>query len=168
MVALSLIFQVGNYGIGGTYLTHLDSRDRQKVESSRRILSDPGQSVASILMVLRAPNAGTLYQSGISFKSSPLIFLLIGGFFYSILDFYHSGGRTIWPLAGVTSSAQSGDGILWYNVFKNEKIDNATYHQGCGVISGSKWIGNKWIGYNNQWNTIKCGLSENEKFDVFV
>ena len=78
-----------------------------------------------------------------------------------------SGGRTVWPLAGVTTSAQSGDGILWYNLLRSERLDNSVNHQACGVISGSKWIGNKWLGYNNQWNTIKCGLSEHDTFDLF-
>ena len=77
------------------------------------------------------------------------------------------GGRTIWPLAGVTTSAESGDGILWYNSLRSEKLDYSLAHQACAVISGSKWIGNKWIGYNNQWNSIKCGLSKHDKFDLF-
>ena len=80
---------------------------------------------------------------------------------------YTLGGRTIWPHAGVTTSANDGDGILWYNLFRNGKVDNGTLHKACGVISGTKWIGNKWIGYNNQWNAIKCGLYEDKKFDLF-
>ena len=84
-----------------------------------------------------------------------------------LIRLYILGGRTIWPYAGVTVAANTGDGILWYNLYRNERTDYTTQHQGCGVISGSKWISNKLIGYNNQWNTIKCGLSNNSKFDLF-
>ena len=88
-------------------------------------------------------------------------------FISPLITLYILGGRTIWPNAGVTASANTGDGLLWYNLFRNEILDNTTEHKGCGVITGSKWIGNKWIGYNNQWNTINCGLSKDKKFDFF-
>ena len=52
--------------------------------------------------------------------------------------------------------------MVWYNIFRNEASDLDTTHMGCGVISGSKWIANKWIGYNSQRNTNMCGLFQNE------
>ena len=81
--------------------------------------------------------------------------------------YFNAGGRTIWPFAGVTAVQEVGNGLFWHNLFRNEDSDLATTHMACRLISGSKWIGNKWIGYNSQWNTKNCGLSENDSFNLY-
>ena len=72
----------------------------------------------------------------------------------------------MWPHVGVSYFPEIGDGVLWHNLFKNERPDKYTAHMACGVISGSKWIANKWIGYNSQWNTKPCSLFEYQRFAV--
>ena len=47
------------------------------------------------------------------------------------------------PHVGVSYFPEIGDGVLWHNLFKNERPDKYTAHMACGVISGSKWIANK-------------------------
>ena len=146
----------------------MDKNDAQDVEQNRNTPTYRGSLLASMLMILKAPKAGIF---------SNYYFLFDMYFYYHVSTFiaflsiaisrYILGGRTIWPRAGVTVAANTGDGVFWYNLFRNEKADYTTQHQGCGVISGSKWIGNKLIGYNNQWNTINCGLSNDKKFDLF-
>ena len=77
------------------------------------------------------------------------------------------GGFTVWPRAGVSYHPENGDGVFWFNLLRNEKLDRYTTHSACGVLSGSKWIANKWIGYNAQWNTKMCSISQDKRFDAF-
>ena len=81
------------------------------------------------------------------------------------IDLFYSGGATVWPFAGVSVFPHKGDGILWYNLFRNKDPDIYTHHSACPVLLGTKWIGNKWIGYNSQWDTAKCSLSEEALFN---
>ena len=72
----------------------------------------------------------------------------------------------MWPFAGVSVFPEQGDGVIWYNLFRNADSDWQTSHAGCPIILGGKWFGNKWVGYNPQWNTAKCGLFEEAVFDA--
>ena len=76
----------------------------------------------------------------------------------------HSGGATVWPFAGISVFPSKGDGIIWYNLFRNEDPDIYTIHSACPILLGNKWIGNKWIGYSNQWDAAKCSLHEETPF----
>ena len=38
-----------------------------------------------------------------------------------------------------------GDLAFWYNIELNQNVDYLTFHGGCPVLVGSKWITNKWI-----------------------
>ena len=72
------------------------------------------------------------------------------------------GGSTIFPYAGVSVTPEKGAGIMWKNLMLNEDADAQTTHRACPILEGTKTIGNKWIGYNNQWKNYKCGLEEAE------
>ena len=78
------------------------------------------------------------------------------------------GGATVFPFAGVSVFPEKGDGIYWHNLLRNEDPDMMTTHKACGVIIGGKTIGNKWIGYNNQWNSKPCSLSKNAIYNHLV
>jgi len=71
-----------------------------------------------------------------------------------------AGGATVFPYAGVSSFPEIGDGIFWKNLLKNEDADVQTMHKACPILEGIKTIGNKWIGYNNQWSSHPCGMVE--------
>ena len=58
-----------------------------------------------------------------------------------------------------------GDGMVWYNLFRNADPDVQSIHGACPILLGGKWIGNKWVGYIPQWKTAKCGLFEEAAFD---
>ena len=75
------------------------------------------------------------------------------------------GETTVWPFAGVSVFPELGDGIVWYNLFRNADPDIQSLHSACAVLLGGKWIGNKWVGYNPQWKTAKCGLFEEAVFE---
>jgi len=47
--------------------------------------------------------------------------------------------------------AEKGKAVMWYNHFVDEEtgwlgdLDNYTWHGGCPVTDGEKWIANFWI-----------------------
>ena len=73
-----------------------------------------------------------------------------------------TGGATVWPYAGVSVFPKKGDATVWYNLLRSSDLDLFSIHKGCPVILGGKWIGNKWISVNGQWDGIdsKCGLDK--------
>ena len=60
---------------------------------------------------------------------------------------------------------EKGDGIYWHNLIRRDDLDVHLTHKACPVILGTKWICNKWIGYDSQWNieNQNCALSENAR-----
>ena len=52
---------------------------------------------------------------------------------------------------GIKVQAETGKAIIWYNHFVDPdsgwlgKLDEHTYHGGCPVKEGEKWIANFWI-----------------------
>lgn len=54
-------------------------------------------------------------------------------------------------LPGLKVTAEMGKAIIWYNHFVNKKSgwlgeqDMHTYHGGCPVKKGGKWVANFWI-----------------------
>ena len=73
----------------------------------------------------------------------------------------------MWPYIGVSVFPDKGDGVYWYNLIRRNAQDYHLSHKACPVILGSKWICNKWIGYDAQWQNEdqNCGLTEDSRFD---
>lgn len=84
----------------------------------------------------------------------------------TVLQAPEAGGATVWPNAGITVFPEKGSAIWWYNLRPSETPDHFTRHSACPVLLGQKWIGNKWVGYNAQWNGKKCVLDKNELFQT--
>ena len=42
------------------------------------------------------------------------------------------------------------------------RTDLLTFHGGCPVLAGSKWITNKWIRQFGQYRNFPCALSANQ------
>lgn len=68
--------------------------------------------------------------------------------------------------SNVVAKPSKGKAIMWYNHFVNNKtgwmggLDHYSFHGGCDVIQGRKWIANNWIGISNDrekdiWNWIE-------------
>ena len=83
----------------------------------------------------------------------------------TILEAPEAGGATVWPFAGISVFPRKGAGVYWRNVFTSDTPDFYTQHKACPVLLGQKWIGNKWVGYNAQWNGQNCKLNQYAPFD---
>jgi prolyl 4-hydroxylase len=83
----------------------------------------------------------------------------------TVLENPEAGGATIWPYAGISVFGKKGSGIFWHNLRKNDSPDVNTQHAACPVLLGQKWIGNKWVGYNSQWNRRNCHTKAETLFD---
>ena len=79
-------------------------------------------------------------------------------------------GDTIFPLLGIRAIAKQGSAIFWVNMRADGRTNKLTYHGGCPVLVGSKWITNKWIYSHDQAFQFPCQLDlspENLNYDLY-
>ncbi|XP_055353899.1 prolyl 4-hydroxylase subunit alpha-2-like [Paramacrobiotus metropolitanus] len=69
-----------------------------------------------------------------------------------------AGGATVFPLLNLTLFPEKGSAAFWYNKFKDGFPDWRTLHAGCPVLSGNKWVSNKWFRERGQDRRRPCGL----------
>ena len=86
----------------------------------------------------------------------------------TILEAPIAGGATVWPYAGISVFPVKGAGVFWKNLYTDDFPDTFTGHKACPVLLGQKWIGNKWVGYNAQWNLQNCKLQPSAPFDPIL
>ncbi|XP_046453899.1 prolyl 4-hydroxylase subunit alpha-1-like isoform X1 [Daphnia pulex] len=70
-----------------------------------------------------------------------------------------AGGATVFPALNVALWPQKGSAAFWYNLFPNGEGNELTRHAACPVLTGSKWVANKWIHEKNQELRRPCGLT---------
>ena len=133
-------YQIANYGLGGQYGVHFDSQgffDDAISTSKGSTQLNYNRVVGDRLVTAMA------YLSDVEF-----------------------GGATAFPLTGNVVRPKRGDLVLWFNLLRNGSRDRLTYHGGCPVLVGSKWITNKWINYNDQFLKFPCSIEPNRPFDI--
>ncbi|XP_067938123.1 prolyl 4-hydroxylase subunit alpha-1-like isoform X1 [Watersipora subatra] len=79
-------------------------------------------------------------------------------FYFTDVD---AGGLTVFTQIGAKIPPVKGAAAFWHNLKPDGEGDDNTRHAGCPVLSGSKWVANKWIHERGQEFMRPCGLSPN-------
>ena len=66
------------------------------------------------------------------------------------------GGNTAFPFVGAFIKPVKQSVALWWNMDNAGGYDQLTRHSGCPVLSGNKWVFNKWIHMNSQMFKRPC------------
>jgi len=122
--------QVLEYGVGEKYDAHEDVGEDGTV-SGRELSKDGGKRVATVLLYLEEPEAG----GETAFPDSEWI------------DPKMAEG-TSWSKCAehrVAMKPRRGDGLIFWSVDPNGKIDHRALHVGCPVVAGVKWTATVWV-----------------------
>ncbi|XP_055353876.1 prolyl 4-hydroxylase subunit alpha-2-like [Paramacrobiotus metropolitanus] len=137
-ISIAENLQINNYGIGGHYSAHYDFFAN---------VWDPS-----------APPKG------------PILNFTIWGdriaTFLAYMTNVEAGGATVFPRLNLTLFPEKGSAAFWYNKFKDGQPDPRTLHAGCPVLSGIKWVSNKWIREKGQDRQRPCGLAPDGFADI--
>ncbi|KDR24152.1 prolyl 4-hydroxylase subunit alpha-1 [Zootermopsis nevadensis] len=69
------------------------------------------------------------------------------------------GGATVFPQINVALRPEKGAAAFWYNLHRSGEGDMDTRHAACPVLTGSKWVSNKWLHERGQEFKRPCGLT---------
>ncbi|XP_034243816.1 prolyl 4-hydroxylase subunit alpha-1 isoform X3 [Thrips palmi] len=72
------------------------------------------------------------------------------------------GGATVFPHLRAALYPTKGTAAFWFNLHRNGEGDYRTRHAACPVLTGSKWVSNKWLHERGQEFKRRCGLTEHE------
>ncbi|KAK0087136.1 hypothetical protein PV325_001697 [Microctonus aethiopoides] len=74
------------------------------------------------------------------------------------------GGGTVFTAINISLWPKKGSAAFWYNLKPNGEGDYKTRHAACPVLTGSKWVANKWLHERGQELLRPCTL-ENQPPD---
>ncbi|RUS90206.1 hypothetical protein EGW08_001987, partial [Elysia chlorotica] len=69
------------------------------------------------------------------------------------------GGSTVFTKADIAVPPIKNMALFWYNYRPDHHLDYLTYHAGCPVVIGHKWIANKWVWTAGNTFRRRCALS---------
>ncbi|KAE9555682.1 hypothetical protein FO519_001153 [Halicephalobus sp. NKZ332] len=91
----------------------------------------------------------------------------IGGHYDPHFDFAMSqpekGGATVYTELGMGVYPSLHNALFWYNLKRDGEGDMKTRHAACPVLTGVKWVSNKWIHERGQEFRRPCGLTREAK-----
>ncbi|XP_011292636.1 prolyl 4-hydroxylase subunit alpha-2-like [Musca domestica] len=73
------------------------------------------------------------------------------------------GGSTAFPALRLAVPPIKGSMVVWHNFHKSLDRDYRTWHAGCPVLHGSKWICNEWFSTKGQEFHRPCGLQRDNE-----
>ncbi|KAL3111252.1 hypothetical protein niasHT_014306 [Heterodera trifolii] len=68
----------------------------------------------------------------------------------------HDGGYTIFTDMNIGIEPTEHDALFWYNLRSDGSVDPRTRHAACPVLSGFKWVANKWLHERGQEFIRQC------------
>ena len=78
------------------------------------------------------------------------------------------GGKTVFPTLGFGVDVTKGAGLFWFNRRLDGSTDHLMAHGACPTLLGWRFIGSKWIHYQEQWRNFKCSLRRGDRVPVLV
>ena len=90
--------------------------------------------------------------------------------FMAWLNDVKAGGGTGYSSPGFEDTVipERGSAAFWVSLTSGSYRDNRSLHGGCPIISGSKWILNKWVYSFSNWDRVPCSTkNEFEPIPVF-
>uniref|UniRef100_A0A2K6VM80 procollagen-proline 4-dioxygenase n=1 Tax=Onchocerca volvulus TaxID=6282 RepID=A0A2K6VM80_ONCVO len=71
------------------------------------------------------------------------------------------GGRTVFMTnSKISLPCIKNAALFWYNLMRDGKVDMRSRHAGCPVLTGVKWVANKWFHERGQEWRRPCGLNQ--------
>nr|XP_039269091.1 prolyl 4-hydroxylase subunit alpha-1-like [Styela clava] len=77
------------------------------------------------------------------------------------------GGATVFLNAKIAVQPIKGSAVFWYNLYPSGDGDMRTRHAACPVLTGVKWVSNKWIHEREQEFRRPCGLEPKSDNRIF-
>ena len=78
-----------------------------------------------------------------------------------------SGGRTVFTGNSVAVTPERGSVLFWLNHRSDGVGDTRTYHTGCPVRVGNKWIANKWVKWQGSMWSYPCSRDKGRHYKYF-
>lgn len=72
------------------------------------------------------------------------------------------GGATVFTQINIALWPRKGSAAFWLNLHPSGDGDYLTRHAACPVLTGSKWVCNKWLHVIGQEFLRPCGLDKDE------
>ncbi|VDM99760.1 unnamed protein product [Thelazia callipaeda] len=69
------------------------------------------------------------------------------------------GGRTVFTDVKTSVPCTKNAALFWYNLMRSGEVDVRSRHAACPVLTGVKWVTNKWIHERGQEWRRPCGLN---------
>ncbi|MCP9259529.1 BMA-PHY-1 [Dirofilaria immitis] len=79
-----------------------------------------------------------------------------------------SGGATVFTEVKTAVMPSKNDALFWYNLLRSGDGDLRTRHAACPVLTGTKWVSNKWIHERGQEFRRPCGLKRSIEERLFI
>uniref|UniRef100_A0A8R1XRU6 procollagen-proline 4-dioxygenase n=1 Tax=Onchocerca volvulus TaxID=6282 RepID=A0A8R1XRU6_ONCVO len=71
------------------------------------------------------------------------------------------GGRTVFMSSSkISMPCVKNAALFWYNLMRSGKVDMRSRHAACPVLTGIKWVANKWFHERGQEWCRPCGLNQ--------